>query len=571
MKICKRLLKAADESRSGLSSESGVYCKRSGPPHLAGGQTLSRRLPTVGLIEATTATVKAAMLSAVLITAVVAAQQRPSVYREAAERIQRGDPQGAVALLEPHLKSNPSDLRAQTLLGMALSAAGRLSEANECFRGVLRVDSQFVPALQGLALNEIALGRTQEARRYLEQLLKITPTNPVAHLAMGDLAYAGKDFRAVVAYYDRSGGLFRTDPRRLLNYAQALVESNRPESAKAALADLPAEAEATMQFEAGLLLARLGDYQSAAARFEKARSHYPDRYEVEYNLALAYHKGNQPTEAVRILEHLAASGHSKAELYNLLGHAYRAVGRTQEAYEALRKAATLEPDDEANYLDLIALCLDQNNPDLAAEIADIGLQRRPESGRLWIQKGVVYAWKGLMQPARDAFARAAQLSKEMGLAHVALALALLQMNENAAAIELLRRRAQQDDYLAQWFLAEALYRSGAPPGSAEEQEAVEALEKSVRSKPDLGPSRALLGKLLFRRGDLEGAAAQLERALQIAPDDVSALYQLAQVYAKKGDVARSRELFARVSKIKANEREQFTSQGLQQILRQGTR
>ncbi|HXG33296.1 MAG TPA: tetratricopeptide repeat protein [Bryobacteraceae bacterium] len=493
------------------------------------------------------------------------------MHREAAERIQRGDPQGAVALLEPYIKGNPTDLRALTLLGMAFSAAGRLSEANESFRRVLQVDAQFVPALQGLALNEIALGRAAEARRHLEQLLKIAPTNPVAHLAMGDLAYVAKDFPAVVAHYDRSGGLFKTDPRRLLNYAQALAESNQPDAAKAALGDLPAEVEATVQFEAGLLLARLGDYPGAAARFEKARSNYPDRYEVEYNLALAYQKGNQPAEAVRILEHLAASGPDKAELYNLLGHAYRGAGRIREAYEAFRKAATLEPEDEANYLDLIALCLDQNNPDLASEIADIGLRRRPESGRLWIQKGVVYAWKGLMPQAREAFAKAAELSKEMGLAHVALGLALLQMNENAAAIELLRQRAQQDDYLAQWFLAEALYRSGAPPGSAEEQEAIQALEKSVRSKPDLAPSRALLGKLLFRRGDFEGAAAQLERALEIAPDDVSALYQLAQLYAKKGDLARSRELFARVGKMKANEREQFTSQGLEQILRQGTR
>ncbi len=564
MKMCKRLLKGFE----------AVCCTRFGQysgqrfrlrtPQPSVGQTLSTSLRAQPLLKATVVSFSVAV-------AVVVAQQRPSVHREAAERIQRGDPQGAVALLEPHIKGNPTDLRAQTLLGMALSAAGRLSEANESFRRVLQVDAQFVPALQGLALNEIALGRTAEARHYLEQLLKIAPTNPVAHLAMGDLAYAGKDFRSVVAHYDRSGGLFKTDPRRLLNYAHALAESNQPDSARAALGDLPAEAEAAVQFEAGLLLARLGDYPGAARRFERARGNYPDRYAVEYNLALAYEKGNQPAEAVRVLEHLAGSGHNKAELYNLLGHAYRGAGRIREAYEAFRKAATLEPEDEANYLDLIALCLDQNNPDLASEIADIGLRRRPDSARLWIQKGVVYAWKGLMEPAREAFAKAAELSKEMGLAHVALGLTLLQMNENAAAIELLRQRAQQDDYLAQWFLAEALYRSGAPPGSAEEQEAIQALEKSVRSKPDLAPSRALLGKLLFRRGDLEGAAAQLERALRIAPDDVSALYQLAQLYAKTGDVARSRELFARVSKMKADEREQFTGQGLEQIRRQGAR
>ena len=49
------------------------------------------------------------------------------------------------------------------------------------------------------------------------------------------------------------------------------------------------------------------------------------------------------------------------------------------------------------------------------------------------------------------------------------------------------------------------------------------------------------------------------------------MYQLAQVYSRKGDSARAKELFAKVGKAKAEDREQFTSRGLAQIIREGAK
>lgn len=563
--FCKRLPKAPSTDFPGFSAPHPYVSRLIWPTARWLRQTLAEKKPTL-------LRTSGVALRIVALATVAFAQDPRALYTEAAEKIRAGQPEQAVALLEPHVRNHSGDLRARTLLGMALSASGRLAEANANFEEILRVNRDYAPAIQALALNQIAMGRTAEARRNLEQLLRINPHNAVGHLAMADLAYAVKDFPAAATHYEKSGALVRADPRRVLNYAGALLEVKQPEAAKALLRDLPAAAGAAIHFEAGILLARLGDLRAAAAQFERARSAgYPDRYEVEYNLALAYHKGGQPAQAVRVLEALIRAGTGKAETYNLLGHAYRSQGLMHQAYEAFRQGAERDPLDEANYLDLIALCLDQNNPELASEIADIGLRRLPESPRLWIQKGVVYAWKGLLSQAKEAFTMAARRSPQAGLAHVALGLVLVQMNEIQEAIRLLRERAAQNDYLAQWFLAEALYRSGAPPGSAEETEAIAALEQSVRNKPDLASSRVLLGKLWFRRGDLDRAAVELERALEILPGDVSATYQLAQVYAKKGETARSRELFNRVGKARADEREQFTSQGLEQISKQGIR
>ena len=148
----------------------------------------------------------------------------------------------------------------------------------------------------------------------------------------------------------------------------------------------------------------------------------------------------------------------------------------------------------------------------------------------------------------------------------------MQMDRTADAVDVLRRRAQTGgDYIVLWFLGEALSRAGAAPGSREENEAIDALSRSVKLKPDLAQPRIVLAKLLARRGDLDLAAKQLDRALALDPDSVSAIYQLAQLYRKKGDAARAKQLFDKVSKAKLEDREQFTRGGLLQIIREGVR
>ena len=53
-------------------------------------------------------------------------------------------------------------------------------------------------------------------------------------------------------------------------------------------------------------------------------------------------------------------------------------------------------------------------------------------------------------------------------------------------------------------------RSGADPADRAADEALEAFATAVRLDPALGSSRAELGKLLLKRGDVTGAVAQLE-------------------------------------------------------------
>jgi tetratricopeptide (TPR) repeat protein len=340
----------------------------------------------------------------------------------------------------------------------------------------------------------------------------------------------------------------------------------------AALGRLDPGADARTHFQAGVLLARLEKYSEAANKFLLAQPDYPDAYEAGYNLTLAYVRANDPARAIAAGEKLTAAGHRKPELYNLLSQAYENAGRTKDAYDALRTATELDPRDEANYVDLMTLCLKHENFDLSLEISEVALKFIPRSSRLRMERGVAMAMMGWFEQADGEFMGASLAKPDDPLPYAALALVRIQMNRIAEAIELLRKRRQANsrDYLSGWLLGEAINRSGVEPGSAGEKEAVASLQDAIRVNPKAAAARTLLGKFLTKRGDFDAAAAAFEAALQSDPEDTNAAYQLAVLCRKRGDTMRAEELFAKVSSAKSEDKERFAQQTLVKIVREGS-
>lgn len=500
-----------------------------------------------------------------------AASASKAIYQEALSDLQQAQPDAAIRILAPLIQSNPNDYNALTLMGMALAAGGKTQEAIGHFEKALAVRPAYPAALNGLAMSEMRLNRYQAAKAHFEALLRVVPQNPGAHAGLAEIAFTQGRFADAIRQFEESDPVYRQNPRLVIEYARANIQLKRTEKATTALANIPETSDAASHFEAGSLLASVKAYEAAARQFELALPDYSDKYAAAFNLILARVNAHQYPQAITQGEALVAAGCRKAELYNLMSEAYEASGNTRQAYDSLRTATQLEPLEESNYLDLITLCLNHKNYDLAAEIAGIGLKKLPQSERLHLQLGVVRAMQTRFDQAGEEFQQAAKLAPERSLPHVALALVAIQTNRANEAVDDLRRRVRKfpDDYLGLWFLAEALNRSGAAPGSAEEREAIDALRRSVRIDPNISQSQELLGKLLAREGQFTEAAEHLERAVKLQPDNVAALYQLAQVCSKNGQTARAKQLFAQVGKMKTDDRENFASHGLQQILRAG--
>lgn len=489
-----------------------------------------------------------------------------TAYETAAAYVRGGQPARAIPILEQIVASAPRDLKANNLLGIALLSAGRKEEASAQFRRVLAIDPNFLPALKNLAVNEMALGHASEARQHFERLLQSTPNDPVAHFYMGEICFGKQDYACALQHYELSGELEVKDPQVALRAARSAVEVGKAETARRILGTLPSDA-AEPQFQAGLLLANGKDYAGAATHFLLARNGYPDAYAVGFNLTSVYVEGNQPADAIETGEALARN-FPKAELYNLLSRAYEAGGKTEKAYDALRTAIELDPKNEGDYVDLMALCLAHENWDLSLEISDIALRRIPSAYRVRLQRGAVLAMKGRLEEAESEFRKAAGQEPKSSLPVVALAVVKLERKQPEQAIALLRaRRAQHGkDARVDWLLGEALMQQGS------DREAIEMLQEAVQLNETAVEPRVLLGKLLLRDGQTAAAQHSFEAALRLDANDRTAAYQLAILYRKAGRTAEAERLMEKVGKeTSAPEGGQTGARDLARILRDSSK
>ena len=510
-------------------------------------------------------TMSAFALAALAAPVMAAVECAAPPYECAVAHVQRGEHAAALRLLDAILSRAPHDLRALNLAGIALTSAGRADEGAERFRRALAADPSFYPARKNLGVYEFARGRAAEAQREFEAVLKQAPDDEVAHLHLGEIHHGAKDLASALRHYDRSGPRTSQKPEWALHHAEALLWAGRHDAALALLARLPA-GDAAAQFEAGVLLGKAERRVDAAAFFARARGG-TQADAAAYNQLLMLVEAGDHAAAARAADELVAAGHRTPELYNLAARAYLGAQQVQQAYDALRTAARLQPRNEDHYLDLASIALEHHNYDLGLEIVDVGLRHLAASWRLHLQRGVLQAVKGELAAAANAFEAARAQAPDEAAPYAALAMAWMQSGQADRAVELLRRRlARGADPVVSYTFAMALSRSGLDPAAPEGGEAVAALRAALGERPDFAPARAELGRLLLRRGDLEGAIAELERAVADDATSSAALYNLSQAYMKKGERGRAAELARRVSRLNAQERGDDTDAEMRRVV-----
>jgi len=372
----------------------------------------------------------------------------------------------------------------------------------------------------------------------------------------------------------RACGQTKTVPQGsqlILRDARVALKNGELKRALNVLAEL-SDNDGESHFAAGAMLVEHKAYADAASEFGIARRNYKDPYIAGYDETLAYVNAGNYEAAISTANQLLNQGYQTTDLADLAATAYLKSGKTQEAYNAWRLATHLDPKNEDGYLGLCEIALDRDKYDLGVEISDIGLSHLPKSERLYVQRGVMRAMKGQFSEAEKDFAKASELAPNEVLPDVALGLIAMQSGNLDRAVQALRRAAAQhpDNYLAQYWFAEALLHSGAVPGTREGDEALAALQASVRHNPGFWHSRSDLGKVLLSRGEVDSAIEQLEKAVELNPQASSPLYLLAQAYRRKGNEAKAAEFASRVSTMQAEELETQQRATLKQLVKEGT-
>ena len=413
------------------------------------------------------------------------------------------DMDGAMDRLNAAIQVDPGQVSLYSNVGVLQLARGDRQMAEASFKKAVNAAPKKVETRVALAHFYRTQGRTAEAEMVLKEALAVDPRSIQANSNLASLYIeSGRTLEAELPLKALADE--RQDPSSLFALADYYTSTNRPKEAAAILDKLAATKESY-----ALAKARLAAIDYTEGRAAEAHTILDELLKREPNSRIALVlKGRllllekKPDEAMGLAKAaIAADPERASDGQFLLAQAYLAVGRAEEATDALRQAIKLNP---------------------RAVGAQIALAR-------------VYASKGQKLPAIELAQQAVVSAPLNPEARLALVRAVLANGDT-------RRAEQEVRSLVSRFPTSALVLTQV--GSLyltrhEYQAAREVFTKALALDP--ASSEALAGLVALDLGakDSRSAIARVEARLKVAPDDARAWYLAARSYALTGDAAQT--------------------------------
>lgn len=413
--------------------------------------------------------------------------------------------------------------------GIAFSGLGHQGDALAAYNTALEAAPDYLPALEGAAQIEYAVG-SERAVVLLNRILKIQPDNATSHAMLAVLAYKQHDCKTAVGHFQASGEVLDSQPAALEEYGFCLVETGRA-------------ADAVNVYETLV---------SASPQDSRARSH----------LAAAQFLSDKPRDALATLAPLLQQSEPGAEALDIASNAAEAVGDTPRAVELLRRAIVTNPNNIDCYLDFATLAFDHASFQVGIDMLDVGISHLPKAAPLYLARGILHIQLGHFDQGESDFETAERLDPRQAFSSESESLARLQQNGADNAVATVRSRLKQhpNDPVLLYLLADALAQNGARPGAPEFNEALHAAESAVALRPNLVLARDLLSRLYYDNGQLAQAIEQCRLALRTEPSDQEALYRLTQALRKSGNAAEIPELLKRLATLREGDRKKEAEQ-----------
>jgi tetratricopeptide (TPR) repeat protein len=455
-----------------------------------------------------------------MVPGIAKSQTNSSAVVSTVEALRRHDYAAALRLSEALTSANPHSPQAWTLKGLTLMNLGRHQQALEAFHQALAIEPNYAAALEAAAQLEYDLGSPQ-AEELLGRVLRLNPEDQTAHAMLGALAYQRKDCSAAIAHFEKSAQLIADQPLALREFGSCLVRNKQPED--------------------------------AISVFQRLERMQPSNWRSTYNLGLVQFLAHRNADAIATLKPVTEGNSPHPEALNLISAAYEANQEVPEAVTALQLAIQTAPHEVDNYFDLAALSLIYGPYKVGIDVLNAAIKIVPGSAALYIERGVLYVQLGQYQQADQDFQRANALQPDQNFGTAARGISLLQENKVSQSLEVLRGRLKQDpnDPALNYALAESLIRKGVVPGTTEFQDAKNAAQTAVRSKPDFALAYDAISVLDLSAGLTSQAADADRHALQADPENFSATYHLLLCLRKGGDQKEVRELANKLGAMSA--------------------
>ena len=253
---------------------------------------------------------------------------------------------------------------------------------------------------------------------------------------------------------------------------------------------------------------------------------------------------------------------SLAESYNSLGSVYLGKKMYDQAEESFRLALKAEP----RYIRAIsglAMIYDRTDrPQEAIEQWERAITMEPEMMELHFQAGFSYYAAGRLDEAIAAWQEAARLEPDFPQPHFQLGIAYEDKGDVPRAIEEYRTTLEVNPayILAGYNLGHLYKRLGRT------EEAIAEFKGAIAVNPTFGDVYNSLAWLYAQEGiNLEEGIELVNRALELDAESAAYWDTLAELYIKKGELEKAREIFRRMIREQREPGEDFWKERLSEV------
>jgi tetratricopeptide (TPR) repeat protein len=318
----------------------------------------------------------------------------------------------------------PEDAAAQSNLGHALRAAGRLEEAAACYGQAVAIEPHHGTLHVDLATTLRGLGRPEAAAASYRKALETDSRRAPVHVNLGNaLGDLGRFSDAAASY------------RRAIELEPGLVEAHS---------------------NLGSALQNLGQLDAAVASYRRALEIQPQFAPAHSNLGNALQRLGHLREAVASCRRAIAIQPDLAAAHTNLGNALRDLGDLTEALANHRRAVKLQPDFAEAHNNLGNALRDLGELDAAVAAYGRALQLAPRFALAHNNLGGALRYLGRLDEAERCFRQTLALNPDYAPAHNNIAIVLRLQGRFTQAESSCRQALQIDPQLAAalMFLAE---------------------------------------------------------------------------------------------------------------------
>jgi len=278
---------------------------------------------------------------------------------------------------------------------------GRLKEAEQLYRQILRTDPRHADALHFLGVLSHQSGRDDSAVELIGKAIAQNGRVPAFHNNLGIIFFEqGKRVQAVASY------------RRAIALKPDYVEAH---------------------YNLGVALQASGDFAAAMVSYADVLSHKPDHAEAHCNRGIVLFEQGELEEAAASLERALFHRPDLVAARNNLGNVLKEQGKWQDALASYQRALTQQPDYSEAHSNLGIVLAEHGQLTEAVAAFQRALHHKPDHVAALYNLGDVLRELGQTEAAVASYQRALALNPDYAEARLGLAMTVIPILADSVA------------------------------------------------------------------------------------------------------------------------------------------